>query len=321
MSSNPIRGTGSPRTIRYAALPLGLVAAAIGLAGCSGSSGGAATPTPIATAGPVGNGNGNGGVGGGDGQRIPGASGLVAAVEGSTMQVQSATKQTAVTWTATTRFTRTVTGSLADVTVGSCVSVRAEGSSTGGAPVTATVVDVTPATNGSCVTGFGNGRGGIPGGGASGMPTGAPNGTARPTGGPADARGFGGVFGQVTSVSPSGFAVQGFARVAPNGTGAPDPSATPTATGAPVEVSVTPATTYAVSKAAAATDVKVGLCATAIGAVDQTGAVTATTVALRDSVNGACTQAGGFGARGSAGGAPGGGMPGAPSAVPGSTGG
>ena len=60
---------------------------------------------------------------GGAGQRQPGVNGLVAAVNGSTMQVQTRTDQTAVTWTDATTFTKVAAATLADVTVGSCVTV------------------------------------------------------------------------------------------------------------------------------------------------------------------------------------------------------
>ncbi|HEU4329796.1 MAG TPA: hypothetical protein VFR40_01685, partial [Lapillicoccus sp.] len=53
---------------------------------------GGSTPAPTAT--------------GGGGQRQPGVNGLVAAVTGSTMQVQTRTDQTAVTWSDATTFTK-----------------------------------------------------------------------------------------------------------------------------------------------------------------------------------------------------------------------
>ena len=55
---------------------------------------------------------------------MPGASGEVAAVSGTTAQVQSqASGQVAVSWTGDTTFTQQVDATLADVTVGSCVVV------------------------------------------------------------------------------------------------------------------------------------------------------------------------------------------------------
>ena len=58
------------------------------------------------------------------GRPRPGASGEVAAVSGSTAQVQSDQRgQVAVTWTEDTTFTQQVDATLADVTVGSCVMV------------------------------------------------------------------------------------------------------------------------------------------------------------------------------------------------------
>ena len=56
--------------------------------------------------------------------QFPGASGKVAAVDGTTIQVQSPQDgQVAVTWTASTTFTQEVAASLADVKVGDCVVV------------------------------------------------------------------------------------------------------------------------------------------------------------------------------------------------------
>ncbi|MFZ1286455.1 MAG: hypothetical protein WAR57_05385, partial [Candidatus Phosphoribacter sp.] len=111
----------------------------ITLSACSGTAPTSATPTDARSAGAPSSaaGSGSGGSGasgrpGAPGQ--PGVSGLIADVSGSTMQVQSATKQTAVTWSAATRFTQNVSGSVADITVGSCVLARAATAGQTGAP-------------------------------------------------------------------------------------------------------------------------------------------------------------------------------------------
>jgi len=239
-------------------------------------------------------------------------SGQIAAVNATTMQVQSTTKQTAVTWNATTRFTRTGTGTLADVTVGSCVLVRpgqdgaASGATAAGEPVAAGSIQVFASTNGSCLQGVAGGfggpagaPGGAPGGPGDGGPTGAPGqpgdaagGSGQPpTGAPGQngGRGFG-VIGAVTAVQGGSFTVASvsFAPGDPTATGA-------SAATTPVTVTTTAATTVTTTKSAAASDVKVGGCATAQGQTDQTGAMTATTVLLRDPVGGSCTTGGGFG--------------------------
>ncbi|HNV14413.1 MAG TPA: hypothetical protein PKL63_07095 [Dermatophilaceae bacterium] len=246
-------------------------------------------------------------------------SGLIAAVDGTTMQVQSSTKQTAVGWTATTSVARTAAGTLADIVAGSCVVVRSA-SSDGSAPdagggVTATSVQVSAAVNGACADVFG---GGIRGGGGipSGMPTGQPGVDQLPPGATVGAPGgpggrvpggFG-VVGLVTQVGSGTFTVASLTRVGDGGPGTA--SAAPAQT-TPVTVTTSASTTVTTTKVAAAGDIAVGLCATAIGPTDDIGKVTATSIVLRDAVNGACTSTGGFDGPGAPGaGFPGGGGPG-----------
>lgn len=141
--------------------------ASVAVAGFALTACGAGASTPTTTPA-VATATRTAGPGPGGGQRIPGVSGLIAAVDGTTMQVQSSTKQTAVGWTATTSVARTAAGTLADIVAGSCVVVRSA-SSDGSAPdagggVTATSVQVSAAVNGACADVFG---GGIRGGGDS----------------------------------------------------------------------------------------------------------------------------------------------------------
>ncbi len=262
------------------------VLAGSGLAACTS---GATSPasTSAATAAPTGRGTG-GPNGQGGGQRQPVVTGLVAAVSGTTMQVQSATKQTAVTWTPTTAFTKQASATLADVTVGACVVARAASGATTAADgsVTAGTVQITPAaTDGTCagrVGGFGGGPGGPP----SGMPSGAP--TAAPSGGRDGQGGVGGfgAFGKVVAADATGFSVEETLR--PAATDRPTTTTT-------VRVHTSGSTAYSKVGAAAAGDVKVGLCASANGQTGETGTMTATTVLLRDPVNGSCTPAVGAG--------------------------
>lgn len=264
------------------------------LAACSsGSPSAEATATaPAATAT---------GRGGGGGQRQPGVSGIIAAVSGSTMQLQSQSRQTAVSWTATTAFTKAQAGSAADVTVGACVAVRSAGGATAtGDSVSAANVQIAPAAaDGTCSLGF---AGGTP-------PVGAPNGVPRSTDAPSDApsgggpgqggsdgrggAGGAGLFGKVTAVSGASFTL---ARIMPAGEGA-------TSTATPATVTTTSSTAYTTLVKATATDVVVGQCATAQGQTSETGALTATSVALRAPVGGSCF---GAGASSTAGGATGG---------------
>ncbi|MDQ6897799.1 MAG: hypothetical protein M3171_14565, partial [Actinomycetota bacterium] len=206
-----------PHALPYAGLS---VLVALALAGCGGGSSTTSGPAPAAGSTPA----PTGAMGGRNAQRQPGTTGLIAAVSGSTMQVQTRTDQTAVSWTDTTTFTRQVVATLGDVTTGSCVTVlepQSTGSATGtpgtaaAAPtsVTAATVQVRPATNGQCAGGFAGGAGGGgAGGGGAGAPTGAPTRTG--TAGPDGAGGFGrrATNGLVTAVNGSTITVQEVTR-------------------------------------------------------------------------------------------------------------
>lgn len=222
------------RTRPLARTALVLVTAGAGMlavAACSGANGSSATPTTTASART--GGAPSGGPGGG---RVPGVSGTIAAVDGRTLQVQSATEQTAVVYTAKTAITARVVTPSSALAVGDCVSVRTAGSTSapstsptaanGGAaaptgPVAASTVTILSTQGCDAVTAEAGGgdRGGTPGGGMpgggvpggappsgvpSGMPSGAPSG--RPTGGPpgGGVGGFG-AMGEVTGVASGSF--------------------------------------------------------------------------------------------------------------------
>ena len=301
------------RFARGAAVLASVAVAGFALTACGA---GASTPTTtpaVATA------TRTAGPGPGGSQRTPGVSGLIAAVEGTTMQVQSTTKQTAVGWTATTKITRTAVGTLADIVVGSCVVVRNATTdataAAAGSAVTASFVQVSAAVNGACPDVFGGfirGGGALPTGAPAGQPGGdqlPPGATDGATGGPGGRLpgGFG-VVGLVTEVGSGTVTVASVTRAGDGG------SATATAAPAqttPVTVTTSASTTVTTTKVAAAGDIAVGLCATAIGPTDDIGKVTATSIVLRDAVNGACTSTGGFDGPGAPGaGFPGGGGPG-----------
>ncbi len=257
-------------TVSLAALAL---TGALALGAC-GSSSSASTPAPSASR----SGSGQGG----GGQRA-GAAGLIAAVTGSTAQVQSTSSQTAVTWNDKTTFSKTVPATAAALKVGQCVSARAATSGSGNAAnggasaptsIDAATVALSDPVGGSCA-GPGGGQGG-PSGGA-GTPSPRPS-----RSGGFDGRGFGGgAFGTVASVGSGSFTVTQAAR-------GNQPAST-------ITVTYAASTTFTTQATAAATDVKVGGCLQASGPHDSTGAVTATSIRLSDPVNGTCQT--GFGRR------------------------
>lgn len=210
-------------------------------------------------------------------QAPPGAFGTAAAVSASSLEVQNpSTGQVTVNFSSSTTFSNTVSATLADVTVGSCVTVTstATGSSrpAPGTPITARTVTITqPGANGCTAGGFGGGRGG--GGGTR------PSGSPRPSGTNGPGRGnFGGfAFGSVTAVNATGFSVHGVAR-------GQNPATDTT-------VTVTSSTTYSKVESATSSALAVGDCIAAVGSTDDTGAVTAKSIAISKPGPKGCTQA------------------------------
>jgi len=219
----------------------------------------------------------------------PGASGLLAALDGSTLQVQGEGTQTTVTYGTTTTFTQTVAGTAADVKVGLCVTARPAMSSAQPSPaaadaVTAGSVLLSTPVNGACA---GPGGAGPDGARPSGTPRpdrARPSGSARPGGG----RAFG-ANGKILSASGSSFVVERSAPPAGAPTGATD--------GAPsrTTVTTTASTTYASTVPATAAALATGTCVTALGKADDTGAIAATAISISPAENGACQS--GFGRR------------------------
>ena len=252
------------------------------LAGCSAADAAtdAASDAPTSATrqgdGPQRSGPGGGG----------GASGEIASVTGTVMQLRSTDSQTAVTWTDATTFSATVAGTLADVTVGSCV-VAVSTSTTGtdtdtSAPVEATSVQVTqPTDDGTCAGGFGGGPafgGERPDGAPTDLPS-MPEGE-RPDGAPTDLppggmRSFsGGAIGTVTAVDGSTLTVE---------TAGPDDETTSRT------VTVSDATTYTTSVTSDVSAVVVGQCASARGEADDSGKVTATSITVSAPTDGECS--------------------------------
>ncbi len=317
------------RTLWVAAVTAAV--AMLGACGDAGSTTGAAAgPTPSATSTSGSQGGGGQGVGPGQGGTGPGrrddglsgASGLLAALDGKTLQVQGNQTQTAVTWSASTAFTQTKRTTAAAVKVGSCVVIRAgappvaQGTPSAGQPGTgqpAVSVTVSAAVGGQCTAvggrggfgagGFGRG-GGFRGGPRQGTaPSGTP--TDRPTGMPTRrpygrvfGAGGGGAFGRVTAVTGRSITV---ASTRPSANGG-------TATTTAVTVPTTAATTYTTTARATSSALKVGTCVTAFGRADDTGSIAARSISVRPAESGTCT--GGFGRPAGPGGAVGGNAPG-----------
>ncbi|HEY5180543.1 MAG TPA: hypothetical protein VIJ07_12355 [Dermatophilaceae bacterium] len=245
---------------------------------------------------------GAGGDAAGGARGFPGATGLLAQIDGKTLQVQGTDTQTAVTYSAKTTFTNTVAAKLSDVVVGVCVQARSAqpASGAGGAaptaaagPVAAASVEISPAVNGRCTVGGSQMPGaGAPGGGDPTRPTGMPT-SGRTRGSGAGGGFFGlGAFGKVTAVNGAGFTVE---SMRPQ-----EGSTTPVVPTAQI-VKPSAATTYTRTEAANANALVVGLCVTALGKADNTGSIAATSITLRPAQNGSCST--GFG------GPPPGGMP------------
>lgn len=302
----------SPRTTRTTRLlPLATVAVAtlIGLSACGSSS----TASEQSATGTL---PGSQSTSQGQGQfaghgPFPGASGRVAEVDGTTLQVQGQSSQVAVTYTGATRITAQVKAGKADVKVGSCVMVMPvrTGSGTPGVgspstaptgPIAAGEVRITVATGGSCTGGVGGGFGGHfrSGERPSGAPSGVPNRGGSyggdsgsgplPSGAPGRGRGFGGfgAFGKVTAVSGHGFTVASTTFDRASG-------ASPRPTTQSVQITVSSATTYTTTRKATGAALKVGVCVTATGKADDTGAVSATMIQVSQPTDGSCT--GGYG--------------------------
>ena len=254
----------------------------LALAGCGGggtsAAPAAAAPSAAATSAAP---------GGQRSDRRPAASGEIAAVSGHTLQVQNTSAQTAVTWSASTAFTKSVP---ATVAVGDCVSVT--GTPGTGSALTAAAVRVV-AADGTCAERQPTRASGAPSGSP---PSGRPGGGSPPSGAP-DRQQFAMAYGTVTAVSGSTATVSGTLR-----TGGRSGGATPAATPSAGPIAVTLGSSARITKAAKATgaDATVGTCAVATGKTDSTGTVAAAAIALSAKSANGCTT--GFGRAGGIGG-------------------
>ncbi|GAA4159331.1 hypothetical protein GCM10022286_13550 [Gryllotalpicola daejeonensis] len=288
-----------------------VVGAALVLTGCashsakasSTSSGSGQSQSGQGGSGQPGQG-GQGGFGGG------GTSGQIADIEGTTLQVQDSSSQTAVTYSSSTAITKTVSVSLAAVKVGECITAStlpasgagsgssgsSSSSSSTSASAAVTSVSISQPTNGSCTAGFGGqggaGRTGQGGTRPTDRPTNRPS--NRPSGAPTGGFGGGGfampTSGKVTAVSGSTITVDALDFQTQKTTSK--------------KVTVDGSTKYSETQKGAASDLVVGQCVLARGKADDSGTVAATSLTVSAPVNGSCTT--GFGGRGFGGGQRGG---------------
>ena len=224
---------------------------------------------------------------------MPGASGLIAAASPGTLQVQSATAQNTVVYTAATKFTRVVAGHVA---AADCLTVTGTPVAGSTKALTATSARIEAKVKGACPT-SGAGGGFAGGGGSfaqrpSGAPTGAPSGNSQAR------RAFASATGTVSSVAGSTILVKGVLR---SGFGAAG-SATPAG---PTTITVTLGASAAVTQTVAATSAAavVGQCARAIGPANDVGTFNARSITISAPGPSGCNA--GFGGRFNGTGAPG----------------
>lgn len=248
-------------------------------------------------------------------RQFPGASGSVAAVTGSSIEVQNPeTGQTTVSWTTSTAFTQTVTVPSSSVAVGDCVTVSGT-TQKKSKTVTAKDVTVSQPTTGTCTDGstrIGTGPGGAAGGavqfaGGSGrFPGGRPGG--KPPAGaarrfaPGGSGDVGFASGKVTAVTSSTLVLSGFSSAelasGPPKTRGKGKGDRPALKATTVKVALNGSTTYAERQSAAASNLAVGDCVAATGSASSTGAVTATSIQITSTGGQSCST--GFGPGGAA---------------------
>jgi len=275
--------THKPQTLGAAAAG---VALAVALSACGGGGASNAASTSPTTAGNNPSGRA--------GARFPGTSGQVAAISGSSMEVQNPQNgQVTVSWTSSTRFSKTVSLSVSSIASGDCVNVVG---TTAGSQITANTVTISqPDSSGGCsgrVNGTGGGGGtGFGGGFGGGFRNGAPTSGSVPNR-PAGSVNFGIARGKVTSVSPTALVIfgtssSGFRQGSTTSTSVPHTSVT---------VQLTSSTRYTETQTAGSSDLAVNDCVTAAGNTDSTGAVTASTIRISSPGPSGCTAGFGRGA-------------------------
>jgi len=251
---------------------------AVLLAGCGGGSAKTASTTPT-TAASSANGTSR--------AAFQGASGTIAAISASSMEVQNPSSgQTTVSWTASTVFSEVTKVTSAALTPGKCATIT--GTSSGSTITARSVVVTNPSSSGSCPQGFGaRRRRAVPAGGTTRRSFPARTATGRFAGGSVAS-------GKVVSVSGTTLVVDGVSFTF--GSAGAASSGTPPTSVAPREIDVTlsASTAYTETLPAAASNLAVGDCVVASGPADTTGAVTARSVRITSTGGQSCT-AGGFG--------------------------
>ena len=235
------------------------------------------------------------------------ASGSVASISGTTMEVQSTSSgQTTVEWTSSTTFSERVTETESAVAVGDCLTVTGTPAKKSKTTVTARLITISqPSSTGKCATGLGGASGtGSLGGrpsGTSGPPSGAAGFPGGGSGPPSGSSGSGSkgrgsfaganvtiVSGEVTavngtSVSVLGTLLSGFAQPRK---GAKKTSAPKTQK---LKITMGTSTTLSETQSTAASSLAVGDCVSALGQSGSTGGITATTVSITSTGGKTCS--------------------------------
>lgn len=262
------------KTGHHLATAMGTTALALALAGC-GSTGspqgsGPGLPSSPAPSGTPGSPSASA-TGGPPGHGFPGAMGRVASVSGNSARLKGVGSSTKVTWTPATRVSRQMNVGRSAIRVGTCVFALPGGpAAERGSVIVARTVRIVPRR-------------------ACGTHT---DPMMRPgrhhhhvMGGPGvrrfQPRMMVAAFGRVVGVSRSGFVVRSVLPRLPKHT---EDSSHPTR----FDVKVTKSTSYLAIRPVAASAIRKGLCATALGPVGSAGTVAARRIALTDPVAGAC---------------------------------
>ena len=298
---------------------LTLIAAACGGGPNVKSAGAGATTTTTATAStatsaPAGNKGTTRPGGGGPSNFAPAATGTIASISGQTLEVQNPQSgQTTVNVTSKTVMSGTVSASLSEIKVGSCVSTTGTKVATGG--IDATTVVISSAVKGKCGLGGGGfGGGGFGGRGFGSRPGGffgsgsgrTPSSFPARTGSSLPAN-FSIATGKVTAISGSKLTVQAIAfspitrsttTTTPGGS-----TVNPARKTSPETVIVSPSTKYSKQERLTVSGLKDGESATAFGSTNDIGAVTATRLTVSPATATGCsTGFSGFGRGGFGGG-------------------
>jgi hypothetical protein len=260
-----------------------------------------------------------------------GASGSVASISGTTMEVQSTSSQTSVSWSTSTAFSETDSEALSAVTVGDCLMVTGTAGKKSKTTIAARSITISkPSSTGSCTaasTSGGAGGSRFAGGGGFGGFGGAGAGGTRPSGSAPSggfARGSGGsrgsfaglanlaiANGKVTAVKGSKVTMSGtvLSSLFKPGTSKSSKSKSKK-TSKPaklktekLKITTGKTTTLSETQAITSTSLAVGDCVTAFGTASSTGAVTASTVRITSTGGKSCSSGfGGFGGGGGGGG-------------------